>query len=139
MEEQEQAYGRLVEALELQGLFLVELRYHAVIPVEGRVEITQGIKFRKEDSLPNQIIALALFELHGRSGDTDSLDIEMTWRLEYRLGPAEGETFDEDLVEKFIERNAVINVWPYIRETVASLTGKMGRQPLVLPLLNVKR
>jgi preprotein translocase subunit SecB len=137
--QQEQVYSRFVEALELGDLCLVDLKYHADAPIRGPVKITHNVDITKEDHSSNQIIAVACFELRGHSEGIERMSIEMRWRLEYRLQEAEGEGFTEDLANRFLERNVFINIWPFIRETVASLTAKMGRQPLVLPLLKIKR
>ena len=41
-------------------------------------------------------------------------------------------TFSQDYIEFFIYKNVPINIWPYARELVSSVTTRMGYQPLVL-------
>ena len=47
--------------------------------------------------------------------------------------------YDIELKQRFVERNVPVNVWPYIREIVATMTAKMGLPPLVLPTLKIVR
>lgn len=39
----------------------------------------------------------------------------------------------KDELEKFVENNAMINAWPYARETISSLTTRMGFPSLTIP------
>ncbi len=41
-------------------------------------------------------------------------------------------TFSHEYIEFFIYKNVPINIWPYARELVSSVTTRMGYQPLVL-------
>jgi preprotein translocase subunit SecB len=89
-----------------------------------------------------EIIALAEFTLEGTSAETNNseLRIHMIWQLGYSIDRQESSfEMSENLINRFIERNVAINIWPYTRELVASLTAKMSLTPLVLPTLKVLR
>lgn len=64
------------------------------------------------------------------------LRVSASFRLEYAFrakgGPAENE---RDLFfGAFANVNGTYNVWPYFRELVQSLTGRMGLPPIVIPV-----
>lgn len=42
-----------------------------------------------------------------------------------------------EMLELFVERNVLVNVWPYVRELTHSLTMRMGIPPVVLDLQRV--
>ena len=44
-----------------------------------------------------------------------------------------------DKITAFASINAVHNAWPYLRELIQSITGRMKLPPLTLPLLKVRR
>ncbi len=41
-------------------------------------------------------------------------------------------TFSNEYIEFFIYKNVPINIWPYARELVSSITTRMGFSPLIL-------
>ena len=47
------------------------------------------------------------------------------------------EEFDKSYLELFIKRNVPVNIWPYARELISSLTTRMGYPALVIEPLKV--
>lgn len=135
----EDGYRRLVEAVELRELALIDLVHHRDVEVTLPLAVTHGLKTRLETISAEKIAAIAEFVLRAKpqDGDNDQVSIRMTWRLVYVLNAGEGYEPSEDLGRQFVERNVPINLWPYVRETVATLTAKMGLMPLVLPTLKI--
>ena len=43
---------------------------------------------------------------------------------------------DDNDLRHFADANGRYHTWPFVRETVVSLTGKMGYRPYVLPALS---
>lgn len=68
--------------------------------------------------------------------DSAVIMIEAKYNLDYSLKDKEGLT-DIDL-NVFCEMNAVYNVWPYFREFVQNMAGRMDIPPLLLPLLKIR-
>jgi hypothetical protein len=58
-----------------------------------------------------------------------------TFQLEYHM--EEGFDPTEDEIKAFAETYAVFNSWPYIRETLQTITQRMGFNPPPLPLLRL--
>lgn len=134
-------YRKLVEAVELHELALIDLVHHRDVEVTPPLAVTHELKTRLETISAEKIAAIAEFVLRAKpqDGDNDQVSIRMTWRLVYVLNAGEGYEPSEDLGRQFVERNVPINLWPYVRETVATLTAKMGLMPLVLPTLKIIR
>lgn len=71
----------------------------------------------------------------GLSRDEETLDIEATYRIHYRL--PEGMVPTQRDVDEFAQHNGLFNAWPYLRELVSSLSARMGLPLPPLPLLRV--
>lgn len=148
-----EVYSKLVQAVELTDIALMELRHRRR---EGKLEsaiVETAVKIQRAGEMPSGFAANVEFDLRAMPTrldganetevDSPDLKIQMLWRLEYAVDSEkflEQELTDE-LIDEFIERNVPINVWPYIRETVANLTGRMGVNvtPLLLPTLKIVR
>lgn len=148
-----EVYSKLVQAVELTDIALMELRHRRR---EGKLEsaiVETAVKIQRAGEMPSGFAANVEFDLRAMPTrldganetevDSPDLEIQMLWRLEYAVDSEkflEQELTDE-LIDEFIERNVPINVWPYIRETVANLTGRMGVNvtPLLLPTLKIVR
>ena len=63
--------------------------------------------------------------------------MEMTWRVVYTL--SRDLTVADEIVRQFLQRNVVLNVWPYIREYVSSVTARMNLPVLYLPVVRFLR
>lgn len=64
---------------------------------------------------------------------TESLvDLNATFLLVYSLKPAA--EFAEDALEHFAGMNGAYNAWPYWRELVQSVSGRVGLSGIVLPV-----
>lgn len=59
------------------------------------------------------------------------LDFNATWDLTYVFS---GEAPDGDVLGIFASQNATYNSWPYMRELLDSMCGRMSRPRLVAPL-----
>lgn len=137
----ENGYRKLVEDVDLSELALVDLAHHRDIQITRPLAVTHKLETRLETISAEKIVAIAEFDLRARPehGERDQVSIRMTWLLVYSLSLSGGFEPDEDLVKQFLERNVPINLWPYVRETVATLTARMGLVPLLLPILKITR
>lgn len=61
--------------------------------------------------------------------------IDFTYCIEYeKLNLAQ---FDEEYIKFFTQRNVPVNIWPYARELISSLTTRMGYPTLIIETLTV--
>lgn len=69
--------------------------------------------------------------------DGDSLfSLGFTYRVEYQFDHIE--LFAQDMIELFVRSNVAINIWPFARELISSLTTRMGYPALLVePLKHV--
>jgi hypothetical protein len=61
--------------------------------------------------------------------------IKCSFELDYEI--EDGYQPPSDAIDAFKNGNAIFNCWPYARECVQSLTGRMALFPLPLPLLRI--
>ncbi|HUA84656.1 MAG TPA: hypothetical protein VMB85_12400 [Bryobacteraceae bacterium] len=61
--------------------------------------------------------------------------VQCSFELDYQI--EEGFRPEQEAINAFKDGNAVYNCWPYARECVQNLTGRMALRPPPLPLLRV--
>lgn len=61
--------------------------------------------------------------------------IDFTYCIEYEKENLE--QFDEEYIKFFTQRNVPVNIWPYARELISSLTTRMGYPTLIIETLTV--
>lgn len=74
------------------------------------------------------------FKVRSSDADADVADASMTYQVIYRL-LGDGPTEQSD-IEHFARANGAYHTWPFVRETIYSLTSKMGFPPYTLPVLS---
>jgi len=129
----------LVAALELSdiGLLACTARRGAAPDLAaGESELTTDIKHRAQFVETDRVILCGVrFRIGPATAAPEAqiLRISAEYALVYRvvgtLIPG------DDLLRVFAARNAVPHAWPFFRELVSSLTGKMGLPPATLPVL----
>lgn len=63
-------------------------------------------------------------------------NINLHLDLKYGLEMEDEDLFLKDFeaeLNEFVKNNALINAWPYVRETISSLTVRMGFPSLIIP------
>jgi hypothetical protein len=63
------------------------------------------------------------------------LNIGATFLLLYKINNTEG--LDDLAFKSFAEINGVYNAWPYWREFVQNISGRMGLSPLTVPVFRI--
>ncbi len=95
---------------------------------EGRLEVTTSLVVQ----------AAAVSEGQEGSEEPPALLIRVSFLLVYVYdGEEELASFvagegNREIVDAFVARNVPVNVWPYFREIIASVTMRMGLPPLIL-------
>lgn len=72
----------------------------------------------------------------GAANDEPGFNLVFTFRILYSID-ADYEPAD-DLIKELMHRNVPINIWPYAREFVSSMTARMGLLPLFLEPLQIR-
>jgi hypothetical protein len=68
------------------------------------------------------------------SADAELADANMTYRVVYKL--LGEEPAEPSGIEHFARANGAYHTWPFVRETIYSLTARMGFPPYTLPVLS---
>lgn len=134
-------YRGLVESVELKEITIMEMSLRRSSRVPSPIEIETDFEVETSAIRKAELVARALFNLKAKSkGKVKPLmRIDLEYRVVYRVADLDSTALNEDLINEFLKRNVPINVWPYIRENVMTLTGKMGLTPLILPVLKLTR
>lgn len=84
-------------------------------------------------------VALAKFKIFVTHKNNEKDDEEIEERGEFLiqfeyelLYNYDFEKANDEIFEVFINKNVPINIWPYARELISSLTSRMGYAPLIL-------
>ncbi len=88
---------------------------------------------------PDRLFLLEKFSLKAvsqkKKGAKPIVDIQATFLLTYEL--KEPEIFPPAHFLAFARMNGIYNAWPYWREYVQNVTGRMGLPPLTLPVFRL--
>lgn len=142
-------YNRLVQAVELNEIALTDLRHRRKLLLRRPLAVEYALKIRLVSSSDQEIVARAdllvsAFPTQNEEQENNEektvpdVSIKLTYHVRYTLHQSEFRP-SRELARQFVERNVPINVWPFMRETVAALTAKMGLEPLLLPTLKIMR
>ncbi len=137
--------GKVARNVELDA---VNLRYARVeagyepgeLPDEIDVDIQYRTsikrRVRKDDPLVPELVVTVEFKFHVRDKSQDGpaqvLSLEASYLLTYSLHS--GVDLDESCYKHFAEVNGPYNAWPYWRELVQSVTGRVGLPGFVVPV-----
>lgn len=146
-------YEQLIRSIELHKIELqsLECRQNRDFTAEKRNNIDIGIKTNVietkykgfELGVQTEFEVIAFNNHTDEQRDIDEVNegdtlfkIKFILYLGYELDLKTVEdvlTEYEEEIEQFVEKNVPINAWPYVRETVSSITTRMGLPPLIIP------
>ncbi|MBN2022083.1 MAG: hypothetical protein JW809_04755 [Pirellulales bacterium] len=127
--------------IHLSSIRLIETAAHSDIrdgefPTQMTVDVGTTTS---HDEASHAVKVFVRLGVSGRYGDDTSvelvkppLQINATYLVEYKLDYADGLTPEN--FDAFGELNGMHNCWPYCREYVQSIVGRMGLPPMVLPV-----
>ncbi len=108
----------------------------ARLPPEVRLGVGSAAQLSMENS---KLVVQLVCQLAARYEDADPQDyvltIEATYQLAYSITTVPGLT--QAHYDAFAESNAVFNAWPYWREYVQNVLGRMGLPSLTIPTLKL--
>lgn len=137
--------SRVISAIELVNVRLV--RANARTEIASADEAGEGAAARishKSKALENvsngAFRVLAKIEVLVTPPDRPDhavVEVEGAYELTYRV--PKGFTASDEELRSFAEVNATFHAWPYWREFVHAVFGRMGLPPIVLPVMRMPR
>lgn len=148
-------YRQLIESIELNKIELLSLNcsQNKDFPAEKRNSLDIALKNNivkfELDGIELQVEAefgVIAFNSVKEENETTKMEdiknedilfkIDFSLLLSYVLDMENTENllieFDEE-IDAFVNKNVPINAWPYVRETISSMTTRMGYPALVIP------
>lgn len=113
------------EAETLPEQVKVDIKYRSTYERRGRGTDAPSVVLRVDFKLAVQA------EAEGEA-ETDFMSVEAGYLLAYQLS-AEADV-DEECLKHFAETNGPYNAWPYWRELVQSVSGRLGLPGLTIPV-----
>lgn len=131
-------YAKFIAGVDLSQIYLSELTCHRAGSLDGD-QWTVAVKpnFEVVSSTNLSITVRAAFEVQVKNEDEPMVSITTAFMLDYSYD--EETTFDEEIAELFLQSNPALNIWPYAREIISSLTTRMGLPALVIEPYKVLR
>lgn len=132
------AYNDFVSRVELLDISMSALKSEFIPDAYdvggGNITFEIAMECLRDSGEDGQFMATGSVKVKAKSNKTRRIckRVECTMRALYR---ADGE-FDDAMLSHF-ERNALLNLWPYLREAVHQNSIKMEGPEFVLPLLRI--
>ena len=146
-------YTRLVELVNLKSIELNALNCNRnndlIRSIEKQTHVSLKHDIKNVELGGSQFLVQVSFVLkayippdQGQADSSENIEgnvlfvIDFQMDLTYMIGVDAKDNFIEDFDEElrlFVENNALINAWPYARETISSLTTRMGFPSLSIP------
>jgi hypothetical protein len=135
--------GKVARFVQLKTITLASATLKSTIdPLEIPDEIALSNRYRadyerKETSAGDSLYVDVDFGFEaapGTDGEPNEpiVDLSATFRLVYVLGA--DASFEDEALEHFASMNGAYNAWPYWRELVQSVAGRVGLSGVVLPV-----
>ncbi len=126
-------YRQILEGIELQNILLSEIKAsvkHELFTEKMKINIKDESEYEFKD---DKFIVINKYVLTSRNNKQkkNALKIEATFKIFFE---SENE-INDGFFEIYREISLPLNIWPYFRELVNSITARMNIPPLTLPLL----
>lgn len=122
-----------IDAIKLDSLSITDVNHYNSNNIP---QLGVNLKFENEEFKVNgselRVLPNFFVEVVDESSENKEIafKINLTFLIEYSI---EGlDKFDNGYVEMFVLRNVPINIWPYAREFISSLTTRIGYPALVI-------
>lgn len=103
------------------------------------IQVTQGHRgrYKLPEKHPDSVYVYVDLRFTASHEDVervqgDLVELTATYQLAYALESAA--RYPEDALQYFAELNGVYNIWPYWRELVQTVTGRVGLSAIVVPV-----
>lgn len=128
-----QVYNEIVNNVGIHSINLMELTIKNTNYKIANTNLSVNLTFTNE----NYNIDAGVLQVHPQfivkvvdSNNTIAFLINFTYFIEYNFN--KHENIEKEYIKAFVARNVPINIWPYARELVSSLTTRMGFSALVI-------
>jgi len=130
------AASRISRRVSLQEIRLVEIRATSKPGSSGTSPLVPTYDYAcvpiKVDSGVIEVACSYNFKVH--AAEEEMADARITYHIIYTLIGEEPAA--ESDIEQFAHANGAYHSWPFVRESIYSLTGRMGFPPYTLPVLS---
>lgn len=123
--------ARKQPGINFDSIFIKDLVFHRSPKLSGKPEIEMDFKSKSGFSTDKTKLMYEVRALVKDKADTFNIDCTMIGI--FSINPGE----ENYPLEQFGQENAAALIFPYIRETIASVTSKAGIPALLLPPLNI--
>lgn len=125
-------YAAFIAQIELQTIWLkdalVENEHGPETPERGVIRIEEETEWQP---LPAGFRAFHRYRVRMEAGSESLLTIAVTYAVDF----FSEETMTDEIFAVFQRVNLPVNTWPYLREYVATMMGRMDWMPFTLPAL----
>lgn len=127
-------YNKMVENIEIINILLKSINLNDVkLPNinEEKYDVKLNYKCESFEKFNNNIVEFyPKFILDIDYKEKNMLSLEFELRVIYKLDDID--KYEDEYILKFIEINLPINIWPYAREIISSMTTRIGYPVLVI-------
>ena len=120
----------LEEAETLPEQVRIDIKYRSTYERRGQDSDSPSVVLRVDFKLAVQVADAE--DMSDEGSGPDFMSLEAGYLLAYQINPAA--EFDEECLKHFAEANGPYNAWPYWRELVQSVSGRLGLPGLTIPL-----
>ena len=130
------AVARVSRRVQLSEVRLVKFEVEQFSRIPGKLvpEITHDFAISSES--PDLLRVACSFGFNVTSNNVQVATSKIVYHLFYRMSG--DEPADPKDLKQFAVANGSYNSWPFVRELLHSMTGRMGLPPYVLPVLIIK-
>lgn len=129
-------YRELVDGININEINIDRLNISKVnkeLKYNKKIDIKKQFKIESYKINNNILEVYPYFRITGileENQEEVAFDIEFTYCVEYEKSGLD--KFEEQYIKFFTRRNVPINIWPYARELISSLTMRIGYQALII-------
>ena len=130
-------YKNFLGNVDINSILLANLNVSTESNVRPN-EIKVDIKFGAVGKVisENMLDVACDFTVDAKTNEQEQNDSKNVFKIQFSYNITydvkELSTFSKEYIDFFVLKNVPINIWPYARELVSSLTTRMGYPPLIL-------
>lgn len=127
-------YNKLIGEINIEGIYLKRLiTSDTELVKDDNISAKVDLKYNCNDYriIDKDFIEFyPKFKIEITIKDTSPILIQFEFRVLYKLKDIS--KYNNNYIDLFMSRNVPINVWPYAREIISSITTRMGYPPLII-------
>lgn len=127
-------YNKFIKNLEIEDIQLNELTTRCFVDLDDiESELYMELSYKCIDMKIKSIDEMNVFpefDVKVKSNEMVCLKIRLKFKIKYTIDSLN--SFNDQYLELFIDKNVPINIWPYAREVISSITTRMGYPQLII-------